>query len=143
MIIGAVEWIALPDLGVERLRARVDTGAASSALHVDNIEIFQRDDIDWARFEVIVGGAHRWRRVQSAAPLSGIRRVRNTGGESEERYAIRTTIVLGKNRWHADINLSNRDKMRYRMLLGRSAMQQVLVNPSRLYLHALPDIDKA
>lgn len=137
-VIGAVEWIALPQLSVSRIRARVDTGAASSSLHVEDTQVFQQDGRDWAQFTVIVGQIHQWRKVSASAPIVGIKRVRNTGGEIEERYLIRTELQLGSISRFINITLSERSKMRYRMLLGRSAMKGLLVDPSHLYLQGLP-----
>ncbi|GAB4188426.1 MAG: ATP-dependent zinc protease [Wenzhouxiangellaceae bacterium] len=137
--IGAVEWVALPELGIRKLRARTDTGAASSALHVENIQEFSRDGVDWVRFDVITGTSKHWRRRSAEALVAGMRKVRNTSGEVETRYLIRTHLMIGGNDWVIDVNLTDRSNMRYRMLLGRSTMRnRVLVNPSRLYLQGKP-----
>lgn len=141
MIIGACEWVALPSLGVPRLRARVDTGAKTCALHATDIATFIREDGQWVQFIAHTGFPDATHQVLCEARLVGIRQVRNTGGELEERYTIRTPIVIGHARWEVDITLSNREKMRYRMLLGRNAMKQhALVNPARTFLQGKPRI---
>lgn len=142
MIIGACEWIALPDLGIHRMRARVDTGAKSCALHASDIETFIREDGQWVRFRVHIGHPEADRWVSCECRLRGVRRVRNTSGEFEDRYSIRTPIVIGHSRWDVDVTLSNREKMRYRMLLGRHAMKNhALVYPARTFLQGKPRLD--
>ena len=142
MIIGACEWVALPDLGIERLRARVDTGAKSCALHASNIEPFELDGVDWVRFCVHMGfpKAHSERICQ--ARLKTVRCVRSTSGVSEQRYTIRTPLIIGHLRWLVDVTLADRGKMRYRMLLGRKAMENhALVYPARTFLQGQPRLD--
>lgn len=139
MIIGACEWVALPELGINQLRARVDTGAKSCAMHATEIEQVERDGITLAVFHVPIGRheAVRWQRCE--AEVRRIRRVRNTSGELEERLTIRTPLVIGHSRWDVDITLTNREKMRYRMLLGRTAMEDhALVYPARTFLQGKP-----
>lgn len=139
MIIGACEWVGLPELGIRQLRARVDTGAKSCALHASDIEPVDAADGRKIAFHVPVGhpSADRWQRCE--APLLAQRRVRNTSGEFEERYTIRTPVVIGHSRWEVDITLTNREKMRYRMLLGRTAMENhALVYPARTFLQGKP-----
>jgi len=139
MIIGACEWIALPELGINQLRARVDTGAKSCALHALDIGQTERDGLAYATFRVPVGRHEnmRWKRCE--ARIRRMRRVRNTSGEPEERITIRTPIVVGHSSWDVDITLTNREKMRYRMLLGRTAMENhALVYPARTFLQGKP-----
>ncbi len=142
MIIGACEWVGLPELGMDRLRARVDTGAKSCALHASDITPFVENGEDWVRFRVHIGypAPRDWQTCQ--ARLGDIRQVRNTGGEVEARYTIRTPIVIGHARWEVDITLTNRERMRYRMLLGRNAMKNhALVYPARTFLQGRPRLD--
>lgn len=139
MIIGACEWIALPELGIDHLRARVDTGAKSCALHASDIESFVTDGVDRVRFRVYVGHPEPGGWHPCECRLKGHRRVRNTSGELEERFTIRTDIVVGHTRWPVDITLTNREKMKYRMLLGRTAMENhALVYPARTFLQGRP-----
>lgn len=142
MIIGACEWVALPELGINQLRARVDTGAKSCALHAGEIEQVERDGVAFAIFRVPIGRheAMRWQTCETR--VRRIRRVRNTSGELEERLTIRTPLVIGHSRWEVDITLTNRERMRYRMLLGRSAMENhALVYPARTFLQGKPRLD--
>ncbi len=142
MIIGACEWVALPALGIVKLRARVDTGAKSCSLHATDIETFVRDDQDWVRFDVHLGYPEPSRTRHCECQLLGIKTVRSTSGESEQRLSIRTHIVIGHSSWPVDITLSNRERMRYRMLLGRAAMKNhCLVYPARTFLQGTPRLD--
>lgn len=142
MIIGACEWVALPELGIERLRARTDTGAKSCALHATKIERFVDNGVDRVRFRVHVlhGQPDRWKLCE--ADLAGVRVVRSSSGHHQERYTIRTDLIIGHNRWSVDITLADRAKMRYRMLLGRAAMKNhALVYPARTFLQGKPRLD--
>ena len=140
IIIGAVEWVALPDLGVPLLRARIDTGAHTSALHAEELEVFERDGAEWVRFRVPnrMRNPKRWSDCE--APVHDWRQVRCTSGESERRPVLESRIALGSDLWPLEINLTQRDRMRYPFLLGRSAMEdRVLVNPTHAYLHGKPN----
>lgn len=142
MIIGACEWVALPELGITRLRARTDTGAKSCALHASQIERFVENGIERVRFRLHQGHGQAVRWQQCEADLRGVRVVRSSSGQHQERVTIRTDIIIGHNRWSVDITLTNRAKMRYRMLLGRSAMKDhALVYPARTFLQGKPRLD--
>ena len=142
MIIGACEWVALPELGIERLRARVDTGAKSCALHASDIEAFDRDGVQWVRFCVHLGHPRAHSERPSESRLKAVRSVRSTSGQSEQRYTIRTPIIIGHLRWVVDVTLADRGKMNYRMLLGRKAMENhALVYPARTFLQGQPRLD--
>lgn len=139
MIIGACEWVGLPELGIDRLRARVDTGAKSCALHASGIRQFSRDGLDWVAFRVHLDHVAASTDVDCECRLIGTRVVRSSSGKASERYTIRTPIVIGHSRWAVDITLSDRRKMRYRMLLGRTAMENhALVYPARTFLQGKP-----
>ena len=139
LIIGGAEWIGFPELGIPQLRGRIDTGAHSSALHTVEEEEFEKDGEPWVRF--VVGKSEKRTRGEwtCEAPIIRTRKVKNTSGVQEERITIQTPIRIGSLDWPVDITLTNREKMSYRFLLGRSAMQdRVLVNPSHAYLHGRP-----
>lgn len=139
IIIGASEWVGLPQLNINRLRARVDTGAKTSALHVSDLETFRQRGQDWVRYRVAIGSPRPNRYVECESRLVDKRRVKNTSGKFEERCVISTQLLIGATRWDAEITLTCRKKMRYRMLLGRSAMShQALVDPGRRYLQGNP-----
>lgn len=140
LVIGACEWVALPDLGIKAVRARVDTGARSCALHASDQQLFRRSGKDWVSFQVHVGFEAQHRAMPCEAQLLDLRQVKNTSGEIEERFTIHTPIVIGSHRWSVEITLTNRERMRYRMLLGRAAMKNhAIVYPARTFLQGKPD----
>lgn len=141
LVIGACEWVGLPLLGIAAVRARVDTGARSCALHASDQTRFTKDGLDWVSFRVHMGFERVRRTVECTSLLIGMRRVRNTSGEIEERFTIQTPIVIGEHHWPVEITLTNREHMRYRMLLGRAAMKNhAIVYPARTFLQGKPDI---
>jgi hypothetical protein len=120
-LIGWREWLALPHLGLDALKAKIDTGARSSSLHVDSICEFERDGRTWLRFAVATRrrGASL---VDCEAPAFDRRDVTDSGGHITSRWFIRTAIRLAGIEWEAEINLTNRRNMLFPMLLGRSAL---------------------
>jgi hypothetical protein len=134
MVVGWREWVALPDLGVRTIQAKVDTGARSSSLHAWDVEPFARDGDEWLRFAVRPLEDSD-RAVVAEAQSAGEREVRSSNGEVEERYAIRTTVVLLGRSYHTELTLSRRDEMGFQMLLGRRALRnRFLVDPARSFL---------
>lgn len=131
LVAGRVERVALPAWGIESLRAKVDTGARSSALHVDALRQVSESEVE---FEVVLS-LHRRRRVRVRSPFLRIARVRPTSGVSESRYVVPVEIVLGPLRKSIEVTLAERGAMRFRMLLGRRALAgDFLVDPARPYL---------
>lgn len=131
IIVGSEEWCGFPAAGLPAIKARVDSGAATSALHAFNIVPFQRDGQQWVSFEVHPLQNNRSIVIRHEAEVVEQRNVRNTGGISESRYVIRENMVLGDQSWEVELTLTNRDAMGYRMLLGRQAMVgRILVDPA-------------
>jgi hypothetical protein len=131
--LGWRERLALPRLGIGMLKAKLDTGARSSSLHVDTIETFQRDGVTWLRFSL-----HLRRRepmaVRCEVPALDRRTVTDTGGRRTERWFIRSEVQLAGARFDVDINLTDRRHMLFPMLLGRSALNgRFLIDPARSY----------
>ncbi len=132
--LGWREWVSLPDLGVEWVKAKVDTGARSSSLHAADVEQFERDSAAWVRFVV-----HPWQRSEAdpmtvEAPLHELREVRSSTGEVQLRPVIRTTVRIAGVDHQIDLSLTDRAGMKFRMLLGREAVRgRFLVNPGRSY----------
>jgi hypothetical protein len=133
--IGWREWVALPDLRVGAIKAKVDTGARTSALHAYNIAPFRRAGGLWLRFELHPIQRSEAMKVVCEARAIDERAVRNSGGGVERRYVIRTLLKLGEKSWPIELALANRDQMGFRMLLGRTALQgRALIEPGRSYL---------
>ncbi len=132
--VGWREWLALPALGIGAIKAKVDTGAQTSALHSLDAEPFRARRRDFVRFGVHILQGRR-DIVACTAELVDRRWVTNSGGHRDYRYVIRTQLQLGDEEWPIEITLANRDPMRFRMLLGRSAMHgRVNVIPDASYL---------
>ena len=136
-IIGWREWVDLPQLDVHGIKAKIDTGARTSALHAWHIEPFDKDGEAWVRFDVHPVQKRNDIVVTCEAPLVDRRAVRNTGGKAEMRYVIRTGVTLGNVSWPIEVTLTNRDKMGFRLLLGRTAVKnRFLINSGRSFLGA-------
>lgn len=135
LLIGALETVNLPDLKISDLHVRVDTGAKTSSLHVDNIETLQKAGKPWVKFDLHPDLYKLATTVRCEAPISDIRRIKSSNGESEQRYVIRTTLEIANQAWPIDITLSNRADMTYLMLLGRESMEdRILVDPSQNFI---------
>lgn len=134
-IVGWREWLALPSLGVARIKAKVDSGARSSALHVVWQERFHVGGEPWVRFAVESGGSGS-PSVECATPIVDERFVTDSGGHTTRRPFIRADVCLGDVCWPIEINLTDRRHMLFPMLLGRTAMQQqrLLVDPALSYV---------
>ena len=134
-VIGWREWVALVDLGVDRIKVKVDTGARTSALHAFDIQRFRRRGQDWVRF-----GIHPLQRdsritIPAEAPLVDERWVRNSGGKTDLRLVVRTTVKFLDVSWDIDLTLTRRDLMGFRMLLGRHAIRRrFIVDPARSFV---------
>lgn len=137
--LGWREWVALPDLGIPRLKCKVDTGARSSALHAFYLEPFTSHGKDRIRFGIHPLQRRTDREHVCTADVLDQRIVADSGGHRERRYVIETTVVLGEESWPIEITLTDRDTMRFRMLLGRTAIRQkFVVNPASSYLAGKP-----
>lgn len=137
--IGWREWVAMPDLGVAEIKAKVDTGADNSSLHAFNIERFERDGVDMVRFDVHIRQRKRKPSVSCEAEIAGERKVKNPGGRSELRPVIRTRLIVAGKEIEALVNLTTRDEMTFRMLLGRRTVRKHFqVDPGRSYLGGRP-----
>ena len=122
LLIGWREWVSLPQLGLAAIKAKIDTGARTSSLHVTALETFDRNGHTWLRFAV-APRRRRARTVVCEAPALERRAVTDSGGRTAQRWFIRSTIVLGDERIEAQINLSDRAGMLFPMLLGRTALR--------------------
>ena len=134
VIIGKEEWCAIPALGLPAIKARVDTGAKTSALHAFNIVPFDENGRQYVKFDIHPIQNNR-KIVPSCRGLVVDRRsVKSSSGEKEQRLVIKTPIIMGNETWDIEITLTNRDSMGYRMLIGREAMKdRVLIDPDSAF----------
>lgn len=140
-VLGWKEQGSLPDLGIKRLRMKLDTGARSSALHVEDLTTIgthelEGEELPILRFAVLIGSRDRPRRKWVEVPASGWKVVRDTGANAEKRPVIHTRIHVGPVRTEADITITSRHGMNFRMLVGRLTLAgHAVVDPARGYLH--------
>ncbi|GAA1132867.1 RimK/LysX family protein [Nocardioides aquiterrae] len=139
LVAGWREWVGLPGWGVEWVKAKLDTGARSSAIHAFDVHEFERDGQTWVRFSI-----HPWQRsAEDAAtvesPVHDRRRVRSSSGHTTERYVVRMDVTLLGRTVPTEMTLTSRDQMGFRMLIGREALRQgFVVDPARSYLGERP-----
>lgn len=133
--IGWREWLALPELGINQIKAKVDTGARTSALHAFSLRPFREGEIDKISFDIHPVQQDSSIVVTCVADIIDKRWVTDSGGHSEERFVIYTPVILGNDTWSIEITLTERDTMLFRMLLGRSAIRKrYVVDPSRSFI---------
>jgi len=134
--LGWREWAALPDLGLPAIKVKVDTGAKTSALHAFYTEKYALDSVDMVKFLIHPIQKNDDFHVECHAPVIDFRDVSDSGGHKEMRYVIETSIVIGTLHWPIELTLTNRDTMRFRMLLGRRAIEaRAVVDPGVSYLN--------
>lgn len=137
--IGWREWVGLPELGVDEIKAKVDTGADNSSLHAFNLERFDQDGTPMVRFEIHPRQRKRKPSIECVAEVVKERLVKNPGGRAELRPVIQTTLVVAGEELDALVNLTTRDEMTFRMLLGRRTMGgRFVVDPGRSYVGGRP-----
>jgi len=139
VILGSEEWCSFPELGIPTIKARVDSGAKTSAMHALNIAPFIKNDANWVKFDINPIQNNIKTIIHCEAPLVDKRIVKSSSGFREHRYVIQTSLKIGDAKWPIEMTLTNRDSMGFRMLLGREAMSgRVLVDPEQKYLLGQP-----
>ncbi|MEZ5697294.1 MAG: RimK/LysX family protein [Sphingomonadaceae bacterium] len=132
-LLGWREAVALPDLGVAGLAAKVDTGAQTSSLHALEPEIFERDGQRWVRFLLDLGAGHEARMVE--APHVERRVITSSNGSAEDRLIVKTRLAIGETHFRTEFSLADRSDMKYPVLVGRMALRRrFIVDPGRSWL---------
>jgi hypothetical protein len=136
--VGWREWFSLPELEIAHIKAKIDTGARTSALHAFFVEPYMESGHRMVKFGVHPLQNRLDIEMICSCPVKDYRKVSDSGGHREMRYVIETPVRLGDRIWPIEMTLTNRDSMRFRMLLGRSAMRGMVVVPGKSYLFGRP-----
>jgi hypothetical protein len=138
-MLGWREWVGLPELNISQIKSKIDTGARSSALHAFAIEPYRKNGQRWVMFAIHPKQRHSDIFIECHAPIKDRRIVTDSGGHKQRRYVIETQLALGQSRITAEITLTNRDSMLFRMLIGRTTMNDhFIIDPNRSYLQGKP-----
>jgi len=141
-MIGWREWIALPDFGIDAIKAKVDSGARTSAIHATKIRYHNKDGEIWVSFDITAQMNPR-KSVRVRAPLIEKRKVRSSMGHASVRPVILTTLQIGDEKWPTEVTLVNRDPMGFRMLIGRRALSgRFIIHPARSFIQSQPREEK-
>ena len=139
-LLGWREWVGLPDLNIARIKAKVDTGARSSALHAFMLDPYKKGSEDWIMFAIHPEQGNTNLIIECHAPIKDRRIVSDSGGHKQRRYVIETQLRLGQSSLKAEVTLTNRDSMLFRMLLGRTALSHhYLIAPNESFLQGEPN----
>ena len=139
LAIGWREWVSMPELGVKRIKAKIDTGARSSSIHAFDVKTFFKEDQEYVQFSIHPAQGRDHPEIAAVAPILERRMIRSSNGEAESRIVVRTTLSLLGQQFPVDLTLANRDAMGFRMLIGREALRgRYLVDSNRSYLAGRP-----
>ncbi len=140
ILVGALETCDLPELGIQQLHMRVDTGAKTSSLHVDNIEEIERDGRLWIQFDIHPDIYHVDQVTRCEARVKSRRRIKSSNATKQRRYVVETTLTMATHSWPIELTLTDRSEMTYLMLLGRQGMRgRLIVDPELKYCLGKPD----
>ena len=139
-LLGWREWVGLPELNIAQIKAKVDTGARSSALHAFAIDPYRKGGQRWVMFTIHPIQNNSEMAIECHAPIKDRRMVSDSGGHKQRRYVIETRLILGQSLITAEMTLTNRDSMLFRMLIGRTTMNnRFIIDPSASYIQGKPN----
>lgn len=142
-VIGWREWVGLPDFGISAIKVKVDTGARSSSLHAFDLQEFERDGVTWVRFSVHPVQRKSATTIRLETSVLEYRSVRSSSGRASRRPVVVTNVTLLGVTWPVELTLASRDKMGFRMLLGREAFRRrFLVDAGKSYYGGKPKREK-
>ena len=134
LMVGWREWVALPELGIPLIKAKIDTGARTSALHAFELDSYHTKAGLRVRFLIHPSQNDLEQVIECDTAVIDERVVTDSGGHREKRFVIQTLLNIADQAWPIEMTLTNRDTMKFRMLLGRTAMRRrILVNPGVSY----------
>lgn len=134
--IGWREYIHFPALEIYNIKAKIDSGARTSCLHAFDIEEYEKEGEKWVRFGLHPKQNDTDTELWRDAKVHDVRQVTDSGGHREKRYVIKTDLQIGASQFSSEFTLTNRDTMKFRMLLGRTAMNhRFTINPAESYLY--------
>jgi hypothetical protein len=139
-LLGWREWVGLPEFNIAQIKAKVDTGARSSASHAFAIDPYRKGGKRWIMFAIHPRQKNSDLSIECHAPIKDRRLVTDSGGHKQRRYVIETRLILGQSVITAEMTLTNRDSMLFRMLIGRTTMNnRFIIDPNASYLQGKPN----
>ena len=135
LTVGWREIVSIPSLGIKEIKAKIDTGARTSSLHVTDLKIIKRGNTKFAEFNVHPKQKSALPKFKNRVRIESFRNVKSSNGITSRRPVIVTTVIMGTLKKEIEITLVNRDLMGFRMLLGRTTLKgDFLINPAKSYL---------
>ncbi len=142
--IGWREWVGLPGLNIPAVKAKVDTGARTSAIHAFGIQTFEVEGVEWVRFQVHPRQRAKLPTITCEARIYDRRAIRSSNGQVQTRIIIKTRLEIGGVSWPIELSLASRDELGFRLLIGRQGLRRkVMIDPARSYVTGKRTIERS